>query len=91
MIPQFLLLYHKKERLLHNVLGFFFFFASIVSLVRLLYAEKTEHMGFQTELDFCEVKENKREIIVFLIPLLFRRDSNNYTLQRLLMQSFIPL
>lgn len=48
-------------------------------------------MGFQTELDFCEVKENKREIIVFLIPLLFRRDSNNYTLQRLLMQSFIPL
>lgn len=49
----------------------FFFFASIVSLVRLLYAEKTEHMGFQTELDFCEVKENKREIIVFLIPLLF--------------------
>lgn len=50
---------------------FWVFFASIVSLVRLLYAEKTEHMGFQTELDFCEVKENKREIIVFLIPLLF--------------------
>lgn len=44
-------------------------------------------MGFQTELDFCEVKENKCEIIVLLIPLLFRTNSNNSTLQRLLMQS----